>query len=326
VNEKPFEPTPTRLAKARREGDHPLSHDVVAVAAFAGGTLALAASLPCGIAAARAWIGGAFSPSIFVPGFLVPVIAVCCGSIAGATLATFAQTHGLVLHAPGLRVERLSPLGGLRRLISLDGLRGALGAAVATGFVACVLAAIVRAQLDAARLPLEGSAIRARDALVSAFSLVAIAGAVLASLDAIARQAAWRSRLRMTLEEARRDLREHDGDPQTRSRRRRLHKSFLRGSLREVRRASFIVVNPTHVAIALRYAPPEDAVPTILVRAAGEAALRVRSCAAAAGIPQIENVDVARALWAHGRLGAIPRDLYLAVAQIVASLQRELRA
>ena len=162
----------------------------------------------------------------------------------------------------------------------------------------------------------------APDAIGKSLEIALVAGMVSALCDLLGTRAAWRRRLRMTHDELRRDLREHDGDPQTRARRRRLHRFVLRGGLRAVRRASFVVVNPTHLAIAVRYAPPETPVPAILVRAADGGALRVKDLARQLGIPTIEDQMLARALYAHEALGPIPPELYLAVAQIIAMLQR----
>jgi flagellar biosynthesis protein FlhB len=84
-----------------------------------------------------------------------------------------------------------------------------------------------------------------------------------------------------------------------------------------------VVVNPTHIAIAVRYAPPGVPVPEILVRAADEAARSVRELAAAHGIPIVENVALARALYATGEAGsAIPSPTFVAVARVIAELVR----
>ncbi len=148
-------------------------------------------------------------------------------------------------------------------------------------------------------------------------------GFIAAVIDLLVVRKSWRRRLRMTFDELRREMREHDGDPQARARRRRLHRMMVRGALRHVRRATFVVVNPTHIAIAVRYVAEEMPVPLILVRAADEGALRVRKLAAETRIPLIENPPLARQLYAHDALGPIPPELYLAVAQIIAALQRE---
>jgi flagellar biosynthesis protein FlhB len=127
----------------------------------------------------------------------------------------------------------------------------------------------------------------------------------------------------MNLHELKRELKENDGDPASRARRKALHRSVIRGAISKVKDAAFVVVNPTHVAVALDYRPPDVPVPVVLVRAADEMALRVRDAAAKAGVPVIENVSLARALFAQTQVGqAIPHDYYVAVAEIVAALIR----
>ena len=98
----------------------------------------------------------------------------------------------------------------------------------------------------------------------------------------------------------------------------------MRGAIGRTREASFVVVNPTHVAVAIRYAPPAVPVPEILVRALDDAALRVKAIAREHRIPVVEDVALARLLFAHGESGrAIPPETYVAVAQVIAALARE---
>ncbi len=127
----------------------------------------------------------------------------------------------------------------------------------------------------------------------------------------------------MSFEELRRDSKENDGDPLARSRRRALHRQIARGSLQRVKDAAFVVTNPTHIAIALEYRPPQVPVPRVLVRATDDAAARVRDLASAYGIPLVENVALARQLYASAKAGDfIPHETYVAVAEIVAALSK----
>lgn len=300
---KPFEPTHSRLERARREGDHPISRDAVAVAAFAASLLALWPSLvltaPAVRDALRAALDGGGTARLAWLLAIVGAAAAACGG-AFAVLATLVQTRGLGFRMPGVHLA-------FGRTFSREAwagtARSALVAVAATAGIALTIAP---------------------DPHAIAKTLVAVwvAGAFGALADVVAVRAAWRRRLRMTHDEMRRDLREHDGDPHTRGRRRRLHRALMRGAVGEVRRASFVVVNPTHVAVALRYEPPQTPVPEILVRAADAKARKVRLMAAKLSIPMIEDPPLARRLFAHDALGAIPPEAYVAVAQIVAYLQR----
>jgi flagellar biosynthesis protein FlhB len=127
----------------------------------------------------------------------------------------------------------------------------------------------------------------------------------------------------MSFSELKRESKEQDGDPQARGRRRTLHRDFVRGAIVNVKKAAFVVVNPTHVAVALDYRPPEVPVPCVLVRAEGAGALRVRRLAAEHGVPVIEDVALARALYFESRAGdVIPHAHYVAVAAVVSALMR----
>jgi flagellar biosynthetic protein FlhB len=149
-------------------------------------------------------------------------------------------------------------------------------------------------------------------------------GAAFAVADYALARRRWLRGLRMSFDELKRDAKENDGDPHARARRKSAHRTMVRGAVGRTREASFVVVNPTHVAVALRYAPPAVPVPEILVRALDDAALRVRAIAREHRIPLIEDVALARLLYAQGESGrAIPPDAYVAVAQLVAVLARE---
>jgi flagellar biosynthetic protein FlhB len=177
------------------------------------------------------------------------------------------------------------------------------------------------AMLRAAALPATAAA--AWHAVLRVAFTACGTGLLFALAEYGAARSAWLRKLRMSFEERKREAKEQDGDPFARGRRRALHRSLLRGALADVKDASFVVANPTHVAVALVYRPPDIAVPRVVVRAAGEAALRVRALAADAGIPIVENVPLARALYRDGRVGApIAHAHYVAVAEIVAALAR----
>ncbi|MBV8074238.1 MAG: EscU/YscU/HrcU family type III secretion system export apparatus switch protein [Candidatus Eremiobacteraeota bacterium] len=302
MSAKTFEPTPSRLTKARREGDAPVSHDAVAVAAFAAALATLwlvgrpwAAFAASGLAGTNIEHARVLAVAIFAPS-----LAICIGASAGTLVATLVQKQGFGLHPLRWKLGFQVPLN--RSTLASAARSAGATLAAAIGAFACAKPGL--------------------GAIATALWLVAGVGAVSAGFDLVLVRSAWRRRLRMSHDELRRDLRESEGDPELKGRRRRMHRTVVRGSLREVRRATFVVVNPTHVAVAVRYAPPEVAVPAIVVRAVEEGALRVRAAARDANVPLIENATLARELYRVGSLGPIPRELYLAVAQVVASILR----
>ncbi len=323
--DKAFEATPQRLERARREGDLPRANEFVALGAFAGGGLGcalaaapLAAAARLGIASAArgavpAWFGLACAFA------LLPAL----GAASGAILAFVAVQGRIGLTPLKFDASRLAPAAGFKRMFSRETALGIaratlVGAALAAAFVPIVLdaLAIVREPASPERL--------AATMLAAATRIVVtalVAGAALAVLDLIVARAQWRRRLRLSHTDLKNELRRSEGDPLVRGRRRRAHGALLRGSLRRLREASFVVVNPEHVAVALAYRPPEIAVPRVVVRVRGEAALSVKRRARELCLPVFEEPALARALFAASEEGAyVPRELYAAVARIVAAL------
>lgn len=329
--QKNFDASPARKQKAKREGNVARSAEVSAVIAFACSAAAALAIVP-GIAAGTA--GGlaalAARPNVDrLPGPLGTVLALslvpACAAAAGALASGAVQAGGLRFVLPKCQPARLNPAAGLKRMLGGEAVVGVVRALVAC---TAVCAALVPVGLDlfARSTTLADPAAfgaLALDGFGRAAWAAVAAGAVFAIADYALVRRRWLRELKMTLEEFRRDQKENDGDPGARSRRKALHRTLVRGSIARTKDASFVVVNPTHIAIAVRYAPPAVAVPEILVRAADDGAQTVRLLARRHGVPIVENVALARALYAQGEAGrAIPSTTFVAVAQVIAGLMR----
>jgi type III secretion protein U len=113
-----------------------------------------------------------------------------------------------------------------------------------------------------------------------------------------------------------RERRDEEGDPRHRAERRRLQRALAGAG--PVRRAACVVVNPTHVAVALEHARGSDEAPVVLAKGLGEAAARLRAEARRAGVPIVRDVALARALYRLAEVGdAIPEELYDAAAAVL---------
>ena len=128
-------------------------------------------------------------------------------------------------------------------------------------------------------------------------------GLLFAVAEFASARSAWLTKLRMSFEERKREAKEQEGDPHARGRRRALHRSLLRGAIAQVREAAFVVANPTHLAIAL-----DTVRPPCRCRASSCAPPMPLRCACATlaaeyGIPVVENVALARALFRDGAAG-----------------------
>lgn len=329
AQEKAFDPTASRLEKARHDGNSPRSADVSSNAAFLGASLTFAASMPFFGTAVMQLLqdaaGGRMSPHSVVAalGFaFMPLFgAACCAILAG-----LAQSKGLRVVALKIDVSRLHPTQGLTRMFSRESLTQVLRA-----FVACAIASVVASTTLRTLLGLVSQVPTVSSIAVGVWSSLRLTvgalvflGVLFAALDYSIVRKNWIKKLRMSFAEVKREVREHDGDPYQRGRRRSIHRSLAQGSIQGIREAAFVIANPTHICIAFAYTPPKIVVPKILIRAEGLVAQRVRELATELHIPIIENVTLARALYAQTRVGEeLPGEHFLAIAQIVAELTKQ---
>jgi len=326
--EKRFDPTPARLRRARAEGDLPRAAELGAGGALLGGGATLCAVLPVASAALRAATVAAARGRFATDAYLTLAGCALAPALASALCGvaiSFAQSGGLHATALSLKAERLSPVAGLKRMFSRESLLHAARASVA---LICSFAVVGASAWSVLATGLHGGAptllaVATWNATTRAVAAACVVGIAFGLVELLAARRSWLQRLRMSFADYKRDQKEQDGDPHVRGRRRALHRSLSRGDVRRVREAAFVVCNPTHVAVALAYRPPEEPVPRVLVCAADERAARVRQIAREADVPLVEDVALARALFAEARAGeTIPHAFYVAVAEVVAALTR----
>ena len=128
----------------------------------------------------------------------------------------------------------------------------------------------------------------------------------------------------MTKQEVREEHKRSDGDPQVKGRIRRLRRELLRRQMmKDVAKATAVVVNPTHYAVAIRYDVESMASPIVVAKGKNWIALRIRQIAVENQIPVIENPPLARALYSAVEVGrAISPEFYKAIAEILAYVYR----
>jgi len=151
--------------------------------------------------------------------------------------------------------------------------------------------------------------------------------AFLAGVDFALTRYRYRKKMKMSKDETKRDHREESGDPMIRARRRRKHRELAKGQVKlEVPRADALVVNPTHIAIAIRYRPGEDQAPRVTAKGKGQLAEIMRDLARENGIPIVEDIALARLLYRRVKVGrCVPMETFKAVAAILAYVYRVLR-
>ena len=132
-------------------------------------------------------------------------------------------------------------------------------------------------------------------------------------------------RLRMTREQLKQERKEDDGDPHIIAKRRQRAREIAsqRRMLQDVPKASLVITNPTHLAIALRYERGVDSAPVVLAKGQDQFALQIMAKARRHGIPVVERKPVARALYKTVKVGQeIPQSLFFAVSEVLAYIYR----
>jgi len=327
--EKTEQPTAKRQRKAREEGDSPISG---ALSQGVGFVLALAV-LPALAAASvarfgelvgAALAGPAGAPSALAIAGHVLALSVPVALVAGLGSAALGlvQAGGVVSFAKlAPRLDRLNLARGLGGLVSWQrvvSVLRALFAAALVSWLACKLLMASAPELAGGLGETERSAWLGLTIARRVAWAAAAVGLALGALDFLLSRAAWLGRNRMSKDELKREYRESEGDPAIKAARRRAHQEVLTGiTLAAVREASVVIVNPTHLATALKYLADETEAPEVVAQGQGEVAKLIIEAARAYGVPIVRDVPVARALNELEIGEPIPEGLYEAVAEIL---------
>jgi flagellar biosynthesis protein FlhB len=331
-------PSPRRMAQALEQGDIPIGHDAAPVVALACAAIALIVTGPSmrdAIASLFGDVAGSVDRAPF--GDLqrlmirpIMLTLVVCGAAAlGAVAATVAQTKGGFWSAKaGLDLERLWRGVAVAKLFTKDflvdlglalvkvvAIGGAGWLAVRDDFV--TLPAMLQAEPAAQVDWIFGLVATATKPVL--LVVVAIAG-----IDLAVVRYRHAEKMKMTKEEAKREYKEDEGDPTARGKRKKRHREIVgNAARREVPRADAVVVNPTHIAVAIRYRRDEGRAPKVIAKGKGLLAEHMRALAREHGIPIVEDIPLARLLYKKVKVGReIPAATYKAVATILAFVYR----
>jgi flagellar biosynthetic protein FlhB len=335
-------PTKKKLDDARRRGEVAHFRDLACLASlaagwmavlwlvpgwarrfltFTGGLLGAAGTVSTGVSP-MAWIGAA--GTMFLSAALTVAVPVLCLTVLAGVLTT-----GLVfsLKPVSAQLDRLNPLAGLRRMGSperwfrllLDCLR--LGALAAAGAM-LVTKVCKAAPAFAGTTTAFAAALAVRELLWDVFKYTMAALAPITALDALFTWHAHRRRMMMTREELKKEIRESEGDPSIKGRRQRLHREISQQRmLEEIRRATVVVVNPDHIAVALQWEETAMDAPTVVASGRDHVARQIIGEARRCGVPVVRDVKLARSLADLEPGEEIPEDLYEAVAGLIRLLQ-----
>ena len=336
-SDKTEQPTAKRKREARRDGNLARSSEIVAWTQMLAAGFLLPACLGLSSQALRevmVRVGvlvsqpdadaavGLMGKALI--GGMVAIAPLALGMVAIGLIGNFAQT-GFAVSGKAMRpkFDRINPAKGFKRLFSphsaWEAAKAALKLAVLTAVAWPGVAQLGAALGTGGRLPSGQVLAVVASATVNLIRATAVAGLALAALDYAFQRRRVRKSVMMTKQAVKDEYRQSEGDPMTRSRIRQRQMEMSRNRMMAaVAVSSVVVVNPTHVAVALEYRP-ELGAPRVVAKGQGFIAQRIREEAEKHNVPIVRDVPLARTLHSACKLGqAIPPDLYEAVARLLA--------
>ncbi|MCZ0737913.1 flagellar biosynthesis protein FlhB [Phreatobacter sp. AB_2022a] len=342
-DQKTQDPTQKKLDDALKKGDVAKSQDLVAWFILFAATL-LVAVTAMGSASnlaqpLKALIGNADLVTVDRAGlmqlFLSMALAVAAAiglPLLGLFLAGIAGNmiqHRLVLSGESLKPKfsKISPMSGFKRIFGKEALVNFIKGLAKIGIVGTVMFAVLwpeRQVIDAlVRMDVAALLPHTLGIILSILYAVVAILAVLAAGDYFYQYRSWYQRQRMTFQELKEEFKQSDGNPEIKAKIRQIRRERSRKRMMaNVPKATVVITNPTHFAVALRYESGMTA-PVCVAKGADLIALKIREIATGAQVPIVENQPLARALHATVEIDQeVPEEHYKAVAEVIGYVMR----
>ncbi|SEO78489.1 EscU/YscU/HrcU family type III secretion system export apparatus switch protein [Trujillonella endophytica] len=335
--EKTEAPTPKKLKDARKEGQIPRTQELGTWAGIATASFLM----PMLVGNAYDAVGELFlqigattddpQPER-VTGLLGQALSTFLSTLLPAAVALMvvglvasAAQGGVTVSAKGIKptLKKLNPFPGIKRMFGTQGIWEAAKAVIKT--VALLVVVIVtsdRAQelvSAAGALPISAIVATFTESAVLMLRVVAVTGLIIAIADYVIVRRKMMKQLKMSRYEIEQEHKQSEGDPHVKGQRRATALAMSRNRMMaEVAEADVLLVNPTHVAVALKY-DPEKGAPRVVAKGADLMAAKLRERAAEARVPMVQDIPLARALHASCEVGQeVPPQLFTAVARVLA--------
>ncbi len=343
-------PTPKRLRDARKKGDVAKSKDITAgvvtliwfvlialaaayvgreIATFFSETINASTAMPFEQALRTIGWGAALLLLKLMLLVLLPVAIL-------ATAGEFMQI-GPIFTTDKIKpkLDSMNMVEGLKRMFGMDGLVEMVKTLIKVLLIALIIYAMIRTGLReaiqfmglASTAPLHGNgqqvagiALDMTYSLTLQFFAMVVGVFILVGIaDRLYTKHKFIKKMKMSMRDIRREMKDDEGDPHVKGRRREMHQEWAnQNAVGASGQAAALLVNPTHIAIALDYDEEECPVPIIAGRGEGALAAAMRAEAERNQVPIIRNIATARRLWARGEVGEIvPEDMFDAIAEII---------
>jgi flagellar biosynthesis protein FlhB len=337
AGEKTEQPTAQKLKKAKREGQIGRSQDISAWFGMLAASVVLPRTLGSAMDHARELMAkipgtindpdpavalGILKDGLFSAAWAVLPLAMTMMAVGVAA----AGAQGGIRVATKLfipKFSRLNPFPGIKKMLGPQALWEGLKALVKTSVLGAVLYLtmqdIVPLLMTAGQLSIGSLLGVVDDAVFALIRAAAAAGIVMAAADYFVVRRRTNKQLRMTKDDVKRENKNTEGDPHLKGAIRARQMAMARNrQMADVPTADVVLVNPTHVAVALRY-DPEKGAPRVVAKGQGAVAAKIRDLATEHRVPMVQDVPLARALHAGCEIGSeIPAEFFGAVAKVLA--------
>ncbi len=337
---KTEEPTQKKLRKAEEEGNFPLSKEIANWMTVAVGVVILVTMLPgimLDLQTGLAFYIGQSDQIIMdfggvgavayralwdvIHALWLPVLLLLIGGVS-ATVVQKGWKYSWKTMEP--KLEKISPLAGIKRMFSLGSQSMEFGKSVAKLAVVGVASYLVLLPMFVSIEHFVGMDIGAlleefEDLVFLLMVSVLAVLTVIAAADVIYQRYSYTKKMKMTKQEVKDEHKQAEGDPQVKARIRQIRFQRARDRMMSsVPSADVVVTNPTHFAVALKYDTQTMNAPTVVAKGADLIALKIREVAEENDVPIVENPPLARALFATVEIDQeVPSEHYRAVAEVI---------
>lgn len=335
--EKTEQPTPKKLRDARKKGQVVKSKEAAPVVVFIALLLALVMGADYFYMHLVALFDAPYSAIAkdFRMGFgevlevmlmesasiLIPILAV---TFIAALFSQIGQIGFLFTGEPvKMDIKKINPIEGFKRIFSMKSLFEFVKSIVKMLLLTLIMVVMLKSELREVfllpycgihcLLPFTGKL------LIFMISVAVVGMLIIAILDYGFEHFQHRKQLKMTKDEVKREYKETEGSPEIKGRRRQLHQEIQNEEIKTgVQESTLLVTNPTHISVGIFYDPERTKLPLVTLILTDRQALYAREVAEEEGIPILERIPLARALYADAKeYSAIPRDHLEAIAEVI---------
>ena len=338
--EKTEEPSQHRIDEMRRKGEVASSKDLSAILVLAACMLTLSLSLIFiyeVLSEYIEWLYGlklelAFTEKVrhtiaeksMIAGLkcVAPVFisALCVGVFSNIMQVGFLFAPEVLTFKP----ERIDPISGLKRIFSMQAVMEAVKSVFKFVIVIAIVYAFLKTDLTRyggfLQMDITQSFVYGKTMLVKLGFAILLGLFIVAVMDFAYQKYSYRKKTMLTKEEAKREHKEQEGNPEIKAKIRAIQREMARKRMmNKIPTADVIVTNPTHISVAIKYDSENMISPEVVAKGADHMAMRIREIAKENNIPIVENVQLARTMYKTIKVGhPVPRTLYKAVAEVLA--------